>query len=58
MLKWAYNKTDHHQVKDGNRRKTKRKLPHGEIVCVAVLDETTLCKKCKKLVVDQYIEVG
>ena len=57
MLKWAYNKTDHHTRED-NRRKTKRRLPQGEVVCVAVSDETKLCKQCGQLLVDQYIDVG
>ena len=57
MLKWAYSKTEH-QAKDDHRRKTKRRLPHGEIVSVAVSDETILCKQCGKPLDDQYIEVG
>ena len=57
MLKWAYSKTEH-QAKDDHRRKTKRRLPHGEIVTVAVSDETTLCKQCGEPLDDQYIEVG
>ena len=57
MLKWAYNKTDHHAIED-NRRKTKRRLPQGEVVCVAVSAETKLCKQCGQQIVDQYIDVG
>ena len=51
MLKWAYKKTDH-QAREDNRRKTKRRLPHGEIVSVAVSDETKLCKQCSKPIDD------
>ena len=59
MLKWAYNKTDHQaRDREDNIRITRRRLPHGRIVSVAVLNETKLCKQCSKPIDDQYFEVG
>lgn len=59
MLKWAYSKTEHHDhTREDNRRKTKRRLPQGEVVCVSVPDETKLCIQCGKAILDQYIDVG